>query len=194
MRKLIVQQIGERSLRSIDDETWKTIPDTDNKYAVSNYGRVKSFCNSTQGKILKSSNTKGFKTVCIRVQGKRKTVLVHKLTAEAFVEKNENSEMIIHLDWNKGNNYYKNLAWVARSDGYKRILTKLHQGNRENPRKRKVTNSKLEIKDIEILKSMLLRGVKQKVIAKLFCISEMQVTRIKKGENWASIEPKGINN
>jgi len=39
-----------------------------------------------------------------------------------------------------------------------------------------------------LLKSMLQRGVVQAKIAKMFCISEMQVTRIKRGENWGHVQ------
>ena len=192
MRKIAVRNPEGRKLRRIQDENWKCIPGTEKKYMISDYGRVKSFSTSAEGKILKQSSTKGFKTVCIRIHGKRKTVLVHKLTAMAFVPRGQEDDMVVHLDWNKGNNYYKNLQWVNREQGYDRILKRLHKSNRENPRKRKVTNSKLSQADIELLKSMLARGVKQKVIAQLFCISEMQVTRIKRGENWGQIKA-GIN-
>ncbi|MDA3865181.1 MAG: NUMOD4 domain-containing protein [Salinivirgaceae bacterium] len=193
MRNIAIHYAGGRNLRQIQDEEWRYIPGTDKKYEVSNYGRVKSYCSNSSEKILKPSVTGGFKTVCIRIEGKRKTVLVHKLTAEAFVNRNPNEDMVVHLDWNKGNNHHQNLKWVSRDEGYKRLLERLHQGNRDNPRKRKVTNSKLEKQDIQVLKGMLERGVKQKVIAKLFCISEMQVSRIKRGENWANIEPLGYN-
>jgi hypothetical protein len=194
MKNLTAIHSDERKLRQITDENWKFIPGTEDLYMISNYGRVKSFCGNSEGKLLKQSETKGFKTVCIRVNGKRKTVLVHKLTAESFLDKSSDHDMVVHLDWNKGNNNYKNLKWVNRNDGYERILNRLHERNRNNPRKRKVTNSKLAIKDIEVLKSMLERGVKQKVIAQLFCISEMQVSRIKKGENWGQVKSSGANN
>jgi len=51
-----------------------------------------------------------------------------------------------------------------------------------------IRNSKLKAEDVKVLKSMLEKGIKQNVIAKLFSISEMQVTRIKRGENWAHIK------
>jgi len=194
MRKIAVRHPDGRNLRRIQDENWKFIPGTVEKYMISDYGRVKSFSTNPEGKILKQSSTKGFKSVCVRINGKRKTVLVHKLTAMAFVPKGPHDDMVVHLDWNKGNNYYRNLQWVNRKNGYDRILSRLHQRNREIPRKRKVTNSKLGKQDIELLKSMLERGVKQKVIAQLFCISEMQVTRIKKGENWGQIKAGVSNN
>ena len=49
-------------------------------------------------------------------------------------------------------------------------------------------NNKLKESDITLLKSMLQRGVVQAKIAKMFCISEMQVTRIKRGENWGHVQ------
>lgn len=191
MRKIIVDRNpGVHKLRAFQDEEWKFIAGTEQKYMVSNYGRIKSFLGNAEGKTLKQCVTKGFRTVCIRINGKRKSVLVHKLTAEAFLEKGAEDDMVVHLDWNKGNNHYKNLKWVNRNDGYARILHRLHERNRNYPRKRKVTNSKLSHHDIEVLKSMLERGVKQKVIAQLFCVSEMQVSRIKRGENWGQIEAR----
>ena len=50
-----------------------------------------------------------------------------------------------------------------------------------------VTYSKLKHDEVVLIKSMIERGVKQKLIAKMFCVSEMQITRIKRGENWKEI-------
>ena len=44
----------------------------------------------------------------------------------------------------------------------------------------------LSKKNLMIL--FLKNGIKQNVVAKLFAISEMQVTRIKRNENWAHIK------
>lgn len=49
-------------------------------------------------------------------------------------------------------------------------------------------NTRLKERDIIQLKMMLQRGIPQVKIAKLFCISEMQVTRIKRGENWGDVK------
>ena len=181
--------MSERNLRKIEDEVWKEIPFADKKYEVSNYGRVKSYCyNKNDGKILKPGLTKGFHTVTFKTNGKKKTFLVHKLVAIVFVPKeNENQTIAIHLDWNKRNNYYKNLKWVTKDEAYKRIMPRLQEINKIK-NKGLIRNSKLKAEDIKVLKNMLEKGVRQNVIAKLFSISEMQVTRIKRGENWAHIK------
>lgn len=180
-----------RKLRKIADEVWKEIPYADRRYEISNYGRVKSYCfDKEKGKILKPGTIRGFKIVSIRTGGKPRTFLVHKLTAEAFVPKeSENQTVVIHLDGNKGNNYFKNLKWVTRDESY-RIIFERYLEEYKRTKKFIRRNAKLSPEDVKLLKSMLQRGIKQKVIAKLFAISEMQVTRIKRNENWAAIEPE----
>ncbi|MEA2107660.1 MAG: NUMOD4 domain-containing protein [Bacteroidota bacterium] len=181
--------MSERNLRKIEDEVWKIITFVDKKYEVSNYGRVKSYCyNKDEGRILKPGLTKGFQTVTFKTNGKKKTFLVHKLVAIFFVPKdNDNQSIAIHLDWNKRNNYYKNLKWVTKDEAYKRIMPRLQEINKIK-NKGLIRNSKLKAEDVKVLKSMLEKGIKQNVIAKLFSISEMQVTRIKREENWAHIK------
>ena len=179
----------EKKLRKIDDEIWKDIDGTDGKYQVSNYGRVKSFCyDKVNGKILKPGNIRGFFNVTLRIDGLPHSFLVHKLTAEAFIPKDsKNQSVVIHLDWNKQNNNISNLQWVAKDESYKRMFKKfLDDYKKSNKIIRR--NAKLKPEDVKLLKSMLKRGVKQNVIAKLFAISEMQVTRIKRNENWGAIK------
>ena len=48
--------------------------------------------------------------------------------------------------------------------------------------------SKLQISDVRIIKHQLAMGVSGAVLAKTFGVSEMQISRIKKGENWVAIE------
>jgi len=172
-----------------EKEVWKIIPYTDHKYEVSNFGRVKSYCQDQEkGKILKPSKIGGFYVVSLKVKGKSRHFLVHKLVAEAFVSKeNDSDEVVIHLDWDKTNNYYKNLKWVSKNECYQRMHKKLQEDRKKKGKV--VTYSKLKAEEVALIKSMLARGVKQKLIAKMFCVSEMQITRIKKGENWKEISP-----
>ena len=181
--------MSERNLRKIDDEVWKEIPFADKKYEVSNYGRVKSYCyNKTDGKVLRPGLTKGFQTVTFKTNGKKKTFLVHKLVAIVFVEKDHDEQTIAtHVDWNKKNNHSSNIKWVTKEAAYERIMPRLQEINKIK-NKGIVRNSKLKPEDVKVLKGMLEKGVKQNVIAKLFSISEMQVTRIKRGENWGKIK------
>ncbi len=175
------------------EEEWKEIPYADYKYEISNFGRIKSYVQQKKrGKILNPSKIGGFCVISLKYQGKPKHFLVHKLVAEAFVpKKKETDNVVIHLDWNKSNNYYKNLKWVSKEESYKRMHEKLREDRKKKGKI--VTYSKLKKEEVSLIKSMLERGVKQKIIAKMFCVSEMQITRIKRGDNWAEIKPSEIN-
>lgn len=178
----------KRRLRKIDDEVWLPIPYADKHYEASNYGRIKSFCyDKAEGRIVKPGVIKGFLNVSFLSEGKKKSFLVHKITADLFVNKTgEDQDTVIHLDWNKGNNHFTNLEWVTKAESYKRMFERIHD-KRRNSKEKVITYSKLNADDVVRIKSMLNRGITQNVIAKLFCVSEMQITRIKRGENWSHI-------
>jgi len=178
-----------RRLRKMDDEVWKPIPFADKHYEASNYGRIKSYCcNKLEGRMIKPGVIKGFLNVSFMSQGKKKSFLVHKITAELFVKRiNENQNTVIHLDWNKSNNHFTNLEWATKEEAYTRMFQRIHEKRRNNPEKT-ITYSKLNVEDVARIKSMLNRGITRNIIAKLFCVSEMQITRIKRGENWAQIK------
>ncbi len=173
----------KRKLKKLEDEIWRIIPDSNERYQVSNYGRIKSFAyNKKDGQILNCFVINGFKQVQINTKKSKRKFYVHKLVAQIWISKPSNKHnFVTHLDGNLKNNHISNLEWHTR-----KTLTEKHRefGNR----KRVIKNSKLNESDISHLKSMLERGIVQSKIAKLFCISEMQVTRIKRGENWGHIK------
>ncbi len=189
----IKEKLSQTSLRQIFDEVWMEIPNTDFKYEVSNYGRVKSFCYKCypDGKIVKLGNIKGYKSVNLKINGGKKTLLVHKLVAEMFIRKEDESfDVVIHKDWNKLNNHISNLEWCTRKKSFDRSQPKLIKGRKQKGRI--VTNSKLSQSDVSAIKDMLSNGRKQKVIAKLFCVSEMQISRIKNKVSWTEVKTKDI--
>ena len=178
--------IKKRKLKKIEDEVWKDIPNN-SFYQISNYGRIKSYyINKKEGKILKFSEIKGFKQVSLTLNNIQRTYYVHKLVAEVWIPKpSKNHTYVTHLDGNLINNHISNLEWHTKES-----LQKQHQEFKIKLNNSKsVTNSRLKVSDIRLLKSMLQRGVVQAKIAKMFCISEMQVTRIKRGENWGNVKP-----
>ena len=51
----------------------------------------------------------------------------------------------------------------------------------------KLKNAKLKEQDVRIIKHQMSLGVAGAVLAKMFKVSEMQISRIKSGENWGNI-------
>ncbi len=104
-----------------------------------------------------------------------------------FVDKREDQKFVIHLDYDKTNNVASNLKWTNRAE--------LNEHNKKNPAHKKKlggrTYSKLTEGRVRMIKRKINdpnRRTRMKMIAKQFGISEMQLYRIKSGENWGSVE------
>lgn len=95
-------------------------------YYVSDSGMVKSIeretrCNTGIGmrkeRILKTSYVRKYLQVFLYDEsGKRHTVLVHRLVANAFIENPEKMREVDHIDGNPENNQVENLRWVTHKE------------------------------------------------------------------------------
>ena len=95
-------------------EEWKPIPGYEGLYEVSNYGRVRSFKWSSNGKILSPSKCgSGYCFVNLCKDGKAKLRTIHRLVAEAFIPNPNNLPLVNHQDECKENNYFENLEWCS---------------------------------------------------------------------------------
>lgn len=87
-------------------EEWRAIKDLPG-YSVSNKGRVRKDSN---GQIMVLSKNGGYLRITISKH-------VHRLVAEAFIEKPDNERVWVdHIDGNRGNNNVENLRWVTPSE------------------------------------------------------------------------------
>ena len=97
-------------------EKWKYINEYDNKYAVSNYGRVKSF-QGVNERILKQNKTHdGYAIVVMCIKNVAKSYRVNRLVAKYFIENPYNYPQVDHIDENKLNNHVDNLQWISCRD------------------------------------------------------------------------------
>jgi hypothetical protein len=107
------------------------------------------------------------------------------------LEQDESRVFVIHKNFDKTNNHYSNLQYVNRKEltahNLKNptvIASKLKA--RLNPK-----CSKLSIGKVKMIKRKIFdpnRKTRMRLIAKQFGISEMQLYRIKSGENWGHIK------
>lgn len=92
------------------NEIWKQI---DDRYSVSNFGRIKSNY-ANKEKILKPyKNHRGYLMVDLRHPNTRKTMQVHRLVAIAFIPNPNNLPEVNHKDEDKTNNHVDNLEWCT---------------------------------------------------------------------------------
>ena len=193
-------------IKSYWDEEWKEIDLGEDKlrynYAVSNYGRIVSYSDSLEkGRLLKGSLVDGYPVFRYKqfyksengTRIKNKQIFIHKLVADSFRKReNDDQQFVIHLDYNKLNNHIDNLKWTSKRE------MELHQQTNPNVllarKKRKETKPykghKLNATQVKRLKKKIFdpkRKTRLKILAKQFGISEMQLYRIKSGENWAHV-------
>lgn len=180
-------------------EQWKDIPCLDNLYMVSNMGRVKAkertFIRhdgkpiTVKEKILKGSkDTKEYLQVEARINSKRNIKLLHRLVAEAFLDKPQNCNQVNHKDGNKLNNAVSNLEWVTCADNihhaWKNGLNKASCGEEH-------ANHKLSDEAVRYIREHYIPCDRQfggNALARKFGLkSSFAVLRVAHGEGWKHV-------
>ena len=92
---------------------WKEYKDYN--IEVSEKGQVR---NATTKRLrilteLKGRKQKWYYVICVNYKGKQKTLYVHRLVAELFLDNPNNFPCVNHIDNNKQNNNVNNLEWCS---------------------------------------------------------------------------------
>lgn len=179
-------------IRNYWNEKWKEIEFDDKiceneKFKISNYGRIIN-CKADKEFLVKQYYINGYQNLPVRQKknGKQTSRYVHKLVAEHFSERNDGI-YVIHLNYDKTDNRVENLKWATKRE------KELHQFNNPNWKevieKRNRSIGKLTEGKVRIIKRQLKnKRTRIKMIAKRFGVSDTQIHRIKKGENWSYVK------
>lgn len=132
------------STESSEGEEWRVLPETNDRYLVSNFGRVKSLYSGKRNlreKILRQHPTgNGYLSVKLRLISGKRSFRVHKLVANAFIEIIDGKDEINHIDENKLNNRVDNLKRCDRSEnvnhGCRNLIVSHKLRNRKDHSKR----------------------------------------------------------
>lgn len=148
------------------------------------------YCITLDGRIysLKSKrflNTQysdgGYETITLRVEGRTKTIKIHRLVAEAFIPNEENRPHVNHKDGNKKNNHKDNLEWIDRSGN----MLHAYDNNLFINKPRQLSEE-----DAHTVCNLLEEGSKVCDVASMMGVSNSIISNIYKGENykWVSME------
>jgi hypothetical protein len=113
---IFMEHYQNLSLTDIEGEVWKQVEGQEDCYFISNFGRVKSFKVNPNGKIMKQSDHKGYKTVGFFP--KKFKHRVHRLVAFNFIPNPLNKPQVNHKDCVKHNNHVDNLEWMEDDENY----------------------------------------------------------------------------
>jgi hypothetical protein len=95
------------------NEIWLPVPGYGDNYLISNLGRVKTLARGAEKILSPGILPAGYHLVVLGPKTDRKTRLVHRLVAAAFVPNPENKRTVNHIDGNKANNHFSNLEWAS---------------------------------------------------------------------------------
>lgn len=114
------------------EEIWKPISFLENKYEVSNMGRIRHSKTKRVRKLYKGK--RGYLVFSCMINGKRKLVNVHKCVAIEFIPNPNNLPQVNHIDGNKSNPRMDNLEWVTASENNLHARrTGLHTSDGDKP-------------------------------------------------------------
>ena len=122
------------------EEIWKDVNGLEGTYQVSNWGRVKSLERKfydnmgrrryLKGYLLKPQSDKdGYSTICLNYRNlqKRKLCKIHRLVAEAFLDKIEGKDSIDHINGIRHDNMICNLRYCTTKENANFELASKHR-------------------------------------------------------------------
>lgn len=120
---------------SLEGEEWKNVVGYEDCYYVSSLGRLISkarYVRHYRGRRMvkaqvikpKVSKSTGYLEVCLYKCGVKRTLLLHRIVAEAFIPNPFGKPQVDHIDRNKLNNIVSNLHWCTGSENMLNPLTR----------------------------------------------------------------------
>ena len=109
-------------------EQWKWVDGYENMYKISNLGNLRSFRKVEKGKaLIPQVSNSGYLQIILKTPCyKPRSLLVHRLVAEAFISNENGLSEVNHIDEVKSNNSVENLEWCTKQYNMEFSLSKAY--------------------------------------------------------------------
>lgn len=117
--------------------------------------------------------------------------LIHRLVADYFLPVPRTGQTkVAHVDHNKLNNHVSNLKWMTPEENFKHqqkspLVIQAKEQRRTGIQLNQ--HAKLTVTKVMLLKKLLNQNKPVKQLIKQFKVTDMQIYRIKRGENWGYV-------
>lgn len=191
--------IPEFTTEELANETWRPVVGYEGRYSVSSIGRVRSEYHSRETNrgpiVLKLDTHKRYPKVRLSNGGRRvkaSTIVVHRLVAEAFIGPRPKGYQINHKDGQKMNPRLDNLEYATRVDNMRHafrlgliVVPRGHSGGgTKGSQHHRAKLTEVQIKEIRRYHN---QGVPIAALARLCCVSEMNIHKIIKRIGWKHV-------
>lgn len=172
------------------EEKWRTI-ESFPAYSVSSHGQVRRDAPVCGGQgsvriptgVLKMRPLpKGHLQVTISMNNRPRTLLVHRLVAEAFLSRPTGKDCVCHKDDNPANNRVDNLFWGTRKDNSDDKVRKNRHARGE-----RVSGAKLSERDVHEIRKRAANGENQYEIADSYGVTQSNISMIITRDTWKHV-------
>ena len=148
-------------------------------YSVTNWGDLISHHRARPFLIRPGTGKDGYVRAVLHKRGKRRTVYLHRLIAEAFLPNPQGKPQVNHINGRKAENHVANLEWCT-------IAENIQHGHATGliPHGEKHYLSKLSQEDVTNIRAAAATGILQKDLAKQYGVTPMAISSLMTGKTW----------
>lgn len=185
--RITVKDTLSTSLEDLPGEIWEDIPGYNERYKVSNYGRVKSYINRNPIIIKKSLSLGKYKVLLSPQKGRLKNEILGRLVASAFIRLPEENEVVRYKDRNVFLDTVDNLEWISRKESARRAVTsgRFHKEHGRALRNGMSILSPISVKDIRSKKAS---GKTLKQLSDEYKVSINCIQSVVQNRTWKTIK------
>jgi hypothetical protein len=180
------------------DEEWRDVVGAEDRYEVSDKGRVRSksyvksgrnihgpFTYTTKSKLMAVRvNPDGYPQTNLRLSsGKDRSVTVHRLVAEAFIPNPNCLPQVNHKDSNRQNSVLENLEWCTAQE----IVQHSYDYGLNSNAGEKHPRSVLTVDDVRKIRDLWQGGKSVINIARELNFKRSTVSKVVHGNNWSHV-------
>jgi len=158
---------------------WKDVPGFKGFYEVSSEGEVRSLHGDFPTIMKLFTESRGYKAVVLKAEGRIKRFRVHRLVLMAFIGAPEPGQQACHLNDTPSDNRLENLTWgtALENKAQARVNGGIVSCDRHG--RRKVSSL-----DVAAIRTRVKAGESRRALAIEFGVGYQQIGNIVRGDSW----------
>ena len=149
-------------------------------YSITIDGKLYSHQSNRFIKTFKQN--RGYWLAHLRANNQRKTMLVHRLVALAFIPNPDELPEVNHKDGDKDNNHASNLEWSTHADNIDHAYkNRLHRGA-----------AKLSDEKVIAMRRLMRHGMSPSQLSRLMCMDLGHVCQIRRGDIFRHVRESSV--